>query len=218
MIKLLPAVITVFLFSGCAEEKIKEEGARKSSQNPVAAGGRKQPVTAIAPVTVIAPVKQEPDANPAASDEDFDYTSGDGPAIITKYTGSATNIVIPETLGGKPVVAIQESAFMGNSAITSVSLPESITRIGSNAFNGCSGLANITIPARTLHIGENAFDACSSLSSIVFVGETPNIMNDAFAGSNAILYVDFSMQSWKIFEPSPDFFGHQVKSISERPQ
>ncbi|MFP6874351.1 MAG: leucine-rich repeat domain-containing protein [Verrucomicrobiales bacterium] len=212
MIKLLPAVITVFLFSGCAEETIKEEGARKSSQNPVAAGGRKQPATAIAPVT------QKPNVNPDPSNQDFEFTVEDGPAVITKYNGVATNIVIPETLGGKPVVAIQESAFTGNSAITSVSLPESITRIGSNAFNGCSGLANITIPARTRHIGENAFDGCSNLSSIVFVGETPNIKNDAFAGSYAILYVDFSMGSWKVFEPSPDFFGHQVKSISERPQ
>ena len=54
------------------------------------------------------------------SSNDFSYTIGDGGIIITGYTGSDTEIIIPDTIDERNVVTIGSQAFMGNSSLTSV--------------------------------------------------------------------------------------------------
>ena len=56
-------------------------------------------------------------------------TSGDGQSVIVKgYLGSDTDLVIPETMGGKPVKAISAN-FNINHDITSLTIPASVTEI-----------------------------------------------------------------------------------------
>nr|WP_297884216.1 leucine-rich repeat domain-containing protein [uncultured Blautia sp.] len=55
--------------------------------------------------------------------------------ILTGYTGTEKNIVIPDG-----VIKIAGSAFENNTVISSVIFPEGLTEIGSYAFMGCSGL------------------------------------------------------------------------------
>ncbi len=61
--------------------------------------------------------------------------------------GSCTDTVltVPSAVDGKAVTAIAPSAFEGNSAITLVTLPSSITSVGAAAFSGCSSLAYISV-------------------------------------------------------------------------
>ena len=54
---------------------------------------------------------------------------------IVYYTGSDSNLKVPDTIDGKPVTAI---AFYKRSGIESISLPSSVTTIGNYAFRGCS--------------------------------------------------------------------------------
>ncbi len=49
-------------------------------------------------------------------------------------------------------------------------IPDSVTSIEDSAFDGCSALTSITIPDSVTSIGEYAFNGCSSLSSITFHG------------------------------------------------
>jgi uncharacterized repeat protein (TIGR02543 family) len=83
-------------------------------------------------------------------------------AILTGYTGSETNVVIPAELGGKPVVAIGESAFSGK-AIVSVTLPDSVRSVGNNAFSSCNNLQSVTFPSRLDYLGRSAFANCLNL-------------------------------------------------------
>jgi hypothetical protein len=59
-------------------------------------------------------------------------------------------------------------AFFGNSSLTSISLPASLTSIGSNAFRDCSSLISVTLPedAELTSISASAFNGCSSLISV----------------------------------------------------
>lgn len=75
----------------------------------------------------------------ATSKFDFDKTTG----TITKYNGTDTVVVIPSKINGTTVKTIGNTAFQ-NSAVTSVTIPDSVTEIGSNAFAGCTNLTSVT--------------------------------------------------------------------------
>lgn len=47
--------------------------------------------------------------------------------------------------------------FSGCSALTSLTLPSSVTKIGNYAFENCSGLTSLVIPSGVTKIGDHAF-------------------------------------------------------------
>ena len=81
----------------------------------------------------------------------------DGTAIVVQHTGSETEIVVPDMLGGYPVVAIASDAFYGNLVATSVKLGKHVEIIGSSSFNGCIKLEKIEIPETVWAIYPDAF-------------------------------------------------------------
>jgi hypothetical protein len=64
--------------------------------------------------------------------------------ILVKYTGTDTNVIVPALYNNLPVKAIGNAAFIGNTRINTVSLPNSIEVIGAQAFKGCSNLSQMT--------------------------------------------------------------------------
>ena len=50
--------------------------------------------------------------------------------------------------------------FSGCSALTSLTLPSSVTKIGNYAFENCSGLTSMKIPSGVTKIGDCAFAGC----------------------------------------------------------
>lgn len=91
----------------------------------------------------------------------FDETTG----TITKYVESDTVVVIPSKINGVTVETIDHAAFH-NSAVTSVTIPDSVTSIHDSAFAYCSSLTNISIPNSVTAIGSFAFEGCTKLESI----------------------------------------------------
>ena len=80
---------------------------------------------------------------------DYKFTVSGRTATITGYTGSASNISLPQMLNGYMVTTIGDGAFQGNKTITSVYIPDSIVTIGANAFEGSdllqvSGMQKVT--------------------------------------------------------------------------
>ena len=102
--------------------------------------------------------------------EQPDYSYKADPAgtglCLTAYLGSATEIVIPDTILGKPVTQLGEGLFMSNTAITSVYIPQAITDIPVNAFNGCTALASVTMCNNVTIIRQAAFKGCTALTGL----------------------------------------------------
>ena len=73
-------------------------------------------------------------------DGPFEFTVNIGGATVVGYTGTGGVVRIPAHLGGLPVVAIGDSAFLGKTAMTSVTIPAGVVTIGNGAFSGCTGL------------------------------------------------------------------------------
>ncbi len=71
--------------------------------------------------------------------------SDDNTIAITNYLGKATDVVIPETINGAIVVAIEKKAFNSAEHITSISIPKTVTTIGMDAFLSCTSLKAVYI-------------------------------------------------------------------------
>ena len=118
--------------------------------------------------------------------EGFEFVSqGDGYAVV-KYTGSGSEVVIPKTFRGKPVVTIYHSAFSGCTSLTSITIPNSVTSIGVFAFEYCTSLTSINIPNSVTSIGSSAFRGCTSLTSITIGDSVTSIDNYAFYGCSGL--------------------------------
>lgn len=98
---------------------------------------------------------------------------------ITKYAESDTVVVIPSKINGVTVETIGHGAFE-KSAVTSVTIPDSVTAILDRAFANCFQLTNISIPNSVTSIGFSAFEHCTSLKSITLPSSLRSISEALF--------------------------------------
>lgn len=123
--------------------------------------------------------------NPAVEDAvnaqlfDFEFIPNNTAVIVKKYNGTAADVTIPSHYKGKPVTMIDHAAFH-DSAVTSVTIPDSVTSIPDDAFAFCSQLTNISIPNSVTFIGFSAFNSCTSLKSITLPSSLSTIQSSAF--------------------------------------
>ena len=131
-------------------------------------------------------------AKDAANEQlfEFEFTPDNTAVIVTNYKGTAADVTIPSCYKGKPVTAINNAAFP-NSAVTSVTIPDSVTSIPDAAFVNCSQLTNISIPNSVTYIGFSAFDGCASLKSITLPSSLRTIGNSAFADCPSLMTVTY---------------------------
>lgn len=132
--------------------------------------------------------------NPAVQDAanaplfDFEFIPPDNTAVIVtnyKYNGAAADVTIPSRYQGKPVTMIGHAAFF-NSAVTSVTIPDSVTSISDEAFINCPKLTNISIPNSVTYIGFSAFSSCTSLKSITLPSSLSFISGALFLGCSQL--------------------------------
>ena len=97
---------------------------------------------------------------------DYTYAITNTGITITKYTGAATDVTVPQFINGMRVTEIGNGAFARRWDITRVTLPQGITRIGSDAFNACDRLTSVNIPNGVTEIGSGAFIWCGKLQTL----------------------------------------------------
>ena len=121
-------------------------------------------------------------AKDAANEQlfDFGFILNNTAVVVISYKGTAADVTIPSRYKGKPVTVIDPVAFYNNSAVTSVTIPDSVTAIPDYAFGFCSQLTNISIPNSVTFIGFSAFNSCTSLKSITLPSSLSTIQSYAF--------------------------------------
>ncbi len=113
------------------------------------------------------------------------YTVTDKKATIVSTAEELRGKVkIPSKLGGYPVTAIDDYAFMLNTFITDVVIPDSVVSVGSGAFSSCSLLKSVKIGKGLKKMADNPFSGCVLLSKIEVSSE-----NEYFASDkNGVLF------------------------------
>ena len=134
--------------------------------------------------------KVESQATTETSIYDFEYKLSDNDdVIITKYTGSDTEVIIPEDFNGYAVTEIANGAFR-SSAVTSVTLPSSVEKIENYAFYSCRNLATVNFNDGLKEIGTEAFAYCYALKSVSIPESCKKIGEEAFYYDNALETLD----------------------------
>lgn len=136
----------------------------------------------------------------------------DGSLSLVKYAGEDTEIVIPDSIGGKVISTIGEMAFSPKqsrvlsslkkvrASIVSVTFGDNIREIGKNAFDGCTELYAINWPNSTLVIKDSAFEGCISIEELSFSEGIIAIGKRAFAGCSALKKLTFATSIQKVEE------------------
>ena len=177
------------------------------------------------------------------SAHDIEMPNADGVAIYYNYINNNTElavtyagdgygyysgvVAIPEevTLEGRvlKVTCIDNRAFLGCSALTSITIPNSVTSIGNDAFSNCTSLSSVTIGNNVTSIGEYAFDSCSNLQSITIPKSVTRIGKYAFFNCHDINAVYISdLEAWCSIQFSSPFFslyhlylnGEEIKNLT----
>lgn len=95
------------------------------------------------------------------ADENALY-SKEGRNLIYWFSGGTqTDVKISED-----VRCIEPQAFLGNSIVESISVPDQVREIGRDAFKNCYSLAKLTLPETLDYCGDNTFAGCESLAEL----------------------------------------------------
>ena len=118
------------------------------------------------------------------TDGTYTYVVSNEKAIITGTTKDISGkVVIPDKIGGYPVIEIDSCAFLNKTYLTEVVIPESVEFIDFSAFYG-SGIVRVSIPSSVKSIGSSAFGSCNSLNS-VYITDIEAWCNIDFANDKA---------------------------------
>lgn len=133
--------------------------------------------------------------NTPSNEADFTFDPSNG--MITAYTGSAVDVVIPRAIGGVEVKIISYGAFdmardytdtdmIGDEQthwlpLRSIVIPETVTTIEDGAFAYCQQLKNVICYAPLDTTGRSTFQLCRSLKNVIFVNGVKVLDNYLFS-------------------------------------
>lgn len=107
------------------------------------------------------------------------YTHPNYPVDFTLVSNVYENGEGVMTFDG-PVTRISYMAFSGNSTLTSIVIPDSVTSIDEGAFTNCSNLAWPEIPSSVTSIGDSAFFGCSAFTNVIIPDSVTGFGNSIF--------------------------------------
>ena len=106
-----------------------------------------------------------------------------GLVVVGLKDERATDIVIPATFKGKPIVEIGKLAFTVQKGLKSVVVGDNVKVIGELAFHWCDGLTSVVFGKSVVSISAQAFFGCTKLKNVAFNEELKSVGREAFRNS-----------------------------------
>lgn len=117
---------------------------------------------------------------------EFTFTVNNGTATVTDWQGSGERLVLPDTLGGAPVVEIAAGAFT-NAACREIILPDTLRRIEPGAFTGCA-VESLTLFDNLQTVSDYAFAGCTALRTLHINAATAPVYSGSYYATFADKY------------------------------
>ena len=127
---------------------------------------------------------------------DWKYEQIAGGLRLTGYLGTETELTLPDTLAGQPVIEIGPGCFR-ESDLTEVTIPHGIRIIEEDAFNGSASLKKVHLGGSVNLIGARAF-ARTGLIMVNIPGCVRTIDDEAFTGCTALynIVIEEGVEDW----------------------
>jgi len=135
-------------------------------------------------------------------------------AYLTGYTGTATTLTMPSTLGGYRVERVSNQVFRNNTKIQSVTIPGTYSSIEPYAFQGCTSLRTVVLNEGISKIESNAFDGCEWLTSVNIPDSVTSLRDNPFYNCKRLKSIDTSSSSHYSFENNALYTADGKKLIS----
>lgn len=118
----------------------------------------------------------------------LNYVENNGTYTVSgsSIIDNETEIIIPATYNGMPVISIGNSAFENCNNLISITIPNRVTSIGDSAFKNCQNLMSITLPNSIWSIGDCAFQNCSSLTNLTIPDNVRSIGYGVFYNCSSL--------------------------------
>lgn len=95
------------------------------------------------------------------------YTAEDGKRIrITDYSGTDTEVWVPEEIEGIPVKIISKKTFLSRKQLRKVVLPGTVEEIGDWTFAYCTNLESVWLPKKEMKLGNRIFMECPNVRRV----------------------------------------------------
>ncbi len=127
---------------------------------------------------------------------------------------------VPEYFNGYPVKAIAANAFLNDSKLTSVNIPESVTTIGAGAFVG-TAIEYLTLPESVTSIGDHTFGTAQSLNSTITLYVNNKALSDTILSNLAYygLYESSQVNGMtglysEVYDQNGIFLGYELIKAS----
>ena len=129
------------------------------------------------------------------------YTVANGESTLVGVTPELEgDVVLPSTLGGYPLVALN-GAFFENETVTSVVIPDGVRYIGGGTFEECrKKLKKVVMPDTVTYLGSGAFMECYNLEEVVLSNNIEVIGSYTFE-------MCYSLKELKLPEKLREFYG-----------
>ena len=114
-----------------------------------------------------------------------------GTVIITDYLADDTDVVIPNRLRGKKIIAIDKNAFK-DTEITSVTFNDHIVSVGVNAFQNCKKLVKVDMGSSVKSVSTGAFSNCPELREVKFAPTLSKLGHVVFGNDVKLTTIDIN--------------------------
>ncbi|MGN1202208.1 MAG: leucine-rich repeat domain-containing protein, partial [Eubacterium sp.] len=121
-----------------------------------------------------------------------------------------TSVSLPSTLTTIAGNSLNYGAFRECTALESITLPQNLTTIEAMAFRGCTALKSITLPDSLTSFGTGAFQDCTDLTTVKYGTGLTSTGSSAFKDAG-VKNIIFSSTITRIDEYS--FFGCKMTSV-----
>lgn len=146
---------------------------------------------------------------------EFTYTVENDAAAITGWQGGGEVLVIPDTLGGAPVVEIAAGAF-AEAPCKTVIFPDTLRRVQPGAFSG-SAAESVTLFDSLQQISDYAFEDCTSLQTLYINAATAPVYSGSYYATFADKYDRLlslaDTQKLVLFSGSSARFGYDSAAL-----
>lgn len=115
------------------------------------------------------------------------YVNDNNQAILTKYVGTDSNVVVPAEIDGYKVFSTEET-FYENEFIESVEFSNGIKEIGHHTFARCRNLKKVKIADTVSSLGQYAFRE-SAVEKIKLPGSVRDVGMACFLGCADLIFV-----------------------------